>query len=215
MDNPRLTAGVTQQKLLSLVSLWEIAEERLGISGFDVITIIEDIALELKPLIYLRRDPSVGGRADGLFRANLDGWETEAALIHELGTSDFAHWWTGQLPRRNWGYAPRLKTEPYLGLDDADAVLERINEIRDRSPERRIAGPSASNDLSRFPDELRAAIKAFNAVRNDPGAMRGKTPKQALEAWLLKNTELGTAARERVAMVANWQPTGGVPKTPG
>ncbi|WP_157469040.1 hypothetical protein [Dyella thiooxydans] len=71
-------------------------------------------------------------------------------------------------------------------------------------------------DLSRFPEELRAAIEAFDAVRNDPKATAGKSAKQALETWLEANKpELTGNARERIASVANWQRAGGAPKTPG
>lgn len=66
-----------------------------------------------------------------------------------------------------------------------------------------------------YPDELHAAIEAFNAVHGDASATSGRTPKQALLKWLEQNTKLGKDARDRVAMVANWQRQGGAPKTPG
>jgi hypothetical protein len=71
-------------------------------------------------------------------------------------------------------------------------------------------------DLSRYPPELQAAIEAFEVVRVDPSATAGRTPKIALSAWLEMNKpELSGNARERIATVANWQPSGGAPKTPG
>ena len=71
-------------------------------------------------------------------------------------------------------------------------------------------------DLSNYPDELRAAIAAFEAVHADPSATAKRTPKAALAAWLEVNRpELSGNARERIATVANWQPAGGAPKTPG
>ena len=76
--------------------------------------------------------------------------------------------------------------------------------------------PSAETDWSQYPDELRAALEAFVAVSKDTTALRGTTPKAALTAWLEKNKPgLSNNARERVATVANWQPTGGAPRTPG
>lgn len=73
-----------------------------------------------------------------------------------------------------------------------------------------------ARDMSRYPAELRAAIEAFEAVFNDPKATAGKSPRAALLAWLESNQpELGSNARERIATVANWQPAGGAPKTPG
>ena len=71
-------------------------------------------------------------------------------------------------------------------------------------------------DPARFPEELRAAIEAFDAVRNNPAATRGKRPKTALLDWLLQNRpKLSKNARERIASVSNWEPEGGAPKTPG
>jgi hypothetical protein len=65
-----------------------------------------------------------------------------------------------------------------------------------------------------YPEELRAALEAFVAVRSTP--LRGRSPKAALLAWLETNKpDLSANARERIATVANWQPTGGAPKTPG
>lgn len=77
------------------------------------------------------------------------------------------------------------------------------------------ATPSTLNP-AQYPAELRAAIEAFNAVRHDAQAIAGKTPKAAISAWLETNKlELSGSARERIATVANWQPGGGAPKTPG
>ncbi len=73
-----------------------------------------------------------------------------------------------------------------------------------------------SRDVSRYPDELRAAIEAFEAVQGDYMALAGKTPKRAITDWLEVNRpELTANARERIATVANWAPSGGAPKTPG
>ncbi len=70
-------------------------------------------------------------------------------------------------------------------------------------------------DLAAYPVELRAAIEAFDAVRHDTKATGGKSAKQALAAWLEANKpELTANARDRIAIVANWQPVGGAPKTP-
>ncbi|MDA3913116.1 hypothetical protein [Oleiagrimonas sp.] len=68
--------------------------------------------------------------------------------------------------------------------------------------------------IKTYPAELRAAIEAFKAVHGNLTALRGKSPKQALLAWLEKNADLGANARKRVATVANWQPQGGAAKTP-
>lgn len=70
--------------------------------------------------------------------------------------------------------------------------------------------------LTHYPGELQAAIDAFNAVHGNDAALRGKSPRQALSAWLSDNCpELSSKARDRIATVANWEPGGGAPKTPG
>jgi hypothetical protein len=73
----------------------------------------------------------------------------------------------------------------------------------------------------RYAPKLAAAVRAWSSV-SDP---KGKTPKAALTRWLRENSaayglsdeegkpnELGI---EECAKVANWQPGGGAPKTPG
>ena len=55
--------------------------------------------------------------------------------------------------------------------------------------------------------------------------MRGKTPKQAIEAWLRRNANQFGLIKdnsspnlqgiEEVAKIANWNTRGGAPKTPG
>lgn len=70
--------------------------------------------------------------------------------------------------------------------------------------------------VSYYPPELRAAIEAFEAVHGNADATAKRTPKAALTAWLKSNKqELSANARERIATVANWLPSGGAPKTPG
>lgn len=73
----------------------------------------------------------------------------------------------------------------------------------------------------RYAPKLAAAVRAWASV-SDP---KGKTPKAALTKWLRENSaayglsdeegkpnELGI---EECAKVANWQPGGGAPRTPG
>lgn len=71
-------------------------------------------------------------------------------------------------------------------------------------------------DPSIYPPELQAAIEAFEAVSNDSRLTAGRSVKAALMDWLKSNkSDLSNGACERIAIVANWQPTGGAPKTPG
>jgi hypothetical protein len=73
----------------------------------------------------------------------------------------------------------------------------------------------------RYAPKLAAAVRAWQGV-TDPG---GKHPKQALVKWLREHAaEFGLSDSEgkpnetgidEVAKVANWQPAGGAPRTPG
>ena len=73
----------------------------------------------------------------------------------------------------------------------------------------------------RYARKLAAGVRAWQSV-TDTG---GKSPKQALAKWLREHAaEFGMAddegkpnetGIEEVAKVANWQPSGGAPKTPG
>lgn len=76
----------------------------------------------------------------------------------------------------------------------------------------------------RYAPKLAAAVLAWQAIGNE-ATISGKSPKQVLMKWLReyaaefgltdddgKPNETGI---EEAAKVANWQPTGGAPKTPG
>ena len=73
----------------------------------------------------------------------------------------------------------------------------------------------------RYAPKLAAAVRAWQAV-TDPN---GRHPKQALLKWLRENAaEFGLSDEEgkpnetgieEIAKVANWQPGGGAPRTPG
>jgi hypothetical protein len=73
----------------------------------------------------------------------------------------------------------------------------------------------------RYAPKLAAAVRAWQSV-TDAG---GRHPKQALAKWLREHaTEFGLTDEEgkpnetgieEAAKVANWQPGGGAPKTPG
>ncbi|MBL0353051.1 MAG: hypothetical protein IPP03_10460 [Dechloromonas sp.] len=74
---------------------------------------------------------------------------------------------------------------------------------------------------SRYAPKLAAAVRAWQVVTD----LNGKTPKQALAKWLREHAaEFGMTddegkpnetGIEETAKVANWQPSGGAPKTPG
>lgn len=73
----------------------------------------------------------------------------------------------------------------------------------------------------RYAPKLAAAVRAWQSVTDTAG----KHPKQALTKWLRENSaQFGLSdddgkpnetGIEEAAKVANWQPAGGAPKTPG
>lgn len=75
----------------------------------------------------------------------------------------------------------------------------------------------------RYAAKLAAAVNAWLAVENE--SLGGRSPKQALVKWLRQHAaEYGLSDEdgkpnetgvEETAKVANWQPSGGAPKTPG
>ena len=78
-------------------------------------------------------------------------------------------------------------------------------------------------NLPRYAPKLAAAVRAWQAME-DPQQLGRTSPKQALMKWLRENAarygltnedgvpnETGV---EEVAKVANWQPSGGAPRTP-
>lgn len=89
----------------------------------------------------------------------------------------------------------------------------------------RISPSYLSNDHPRFAPKLRAAIDAWEAMENPTNLQLGKTPKQALKAYLTQNAiRLGLIlangkpneqAIDEVAKIANWQSEGGAPRTGG
>ena len=68
-----------------------------------------------------------------------------------------------------------------------------------------------------YAPKLAAAVDAWTAVQAKP-EMKGKTPKHWLLEWLRENAAtygLTKTGIKEVATVANWEPSGGAPKTPG
>ncbi len=75
-----------------------------------------------------------------------------------------------------------------------------------------------------YAPKLAAAVRAWEAVTSDPELLKGKSPKEALMKWLRENAAqfdltkddgtLNEQGIKEVAKVANWNTTGGAPKTP-
>ena len=76
-----------------------------------------------------------------------------------------------------------------------------------------------------YAPKLAAAINAWEAISSDSSSIRNKTAKQALSIWLRKNAvQFGLTKEdgnpneqgiEEISKIANWDPKGGAPKTPG
>lgn len=88
-----------------------------------------------------------------------------------------------------------------------------------------ISSPDYLNSLHpRYAPKLAAAVLAWLAIGSE-SVNTGKSPKQMLAKWLREHaTAFGMTDEdgkpnetgiEEAAKVANWQPTGGAPKTPG
>ena len=91
-------------------------------------------------------------------------------------------------------------------------------------PEERDFGDYLDPRHPRYAPKLAAAVRAWLATESE-SAIGGKSPKQALAKWLREHAaDFGLTDEdgkpnetgiEEAAKVANWQPTGGAPKTPG
>jgi hypothetical protein len=132
----------------------------------------------------------------------------------------------------------RLKgdQEPiHMGKYDLGAVRIDVDELRAWLVSRKVTsgfffpdGAALPGYLDKnhihYPPKLAAAIRAWEAVTSEPALLNGKTPKQAIQKWLLQNAaehgllkDDGTQnilAIEEVSKLANWKPAGGASKTP-
>jgi len=111
-----------------------------------------------------------------------------------------------------------------ISVSDLDAFTKArgvVCEFFDR-PERSGAHSMAPSNPF-FSKKLDAANRAWAAVTSDPDRLRGKSPKQALQAWLVENAQgLGLLNKdgqpnqtgiEEICKVANWKPEGGATPT--
>ncbi|MBX3711617.1 MAG: hypothetical protein KF800_06630 [Lysobacter sp.] len=137
-----------------------------------------------------------------------------------------AVWLQSEFPReyaRRTALVQRAKVAGMLRDQiEPEKFIRWAADVFDNLPDELIAGflvPTNTKDaesLASYPPELRAAIEAYRAVRSDPNALSGRSPRQALERWLSENKpEIVGNAKKRVLTIANWSPQGGAPKTPG
>ena len=142
---------------------------------------------------------------------------------------------SGSLPTTYVGYESVGEGFNYQKLIDPYTTTVSSAELRDFLRARGSQCDffeSAASDRStawepnhpQFPRKLDVAVKAWTAVAGDRQALRGKSPKQALEKWLTEHAQElgllksdGTPNRsgiEDISKVANWKPEGGAIPTP-
>ena len=154
-------------------------------------------------------------------RRGADAWVQELVRAIRAHTLE-----AGQLAIRNLTTRRSTKIDPrtvsnadLLEPSDCyisnDALVKWCMECGAPVPAQLVKIEQQPRPSADYPEELRVAIEAFHAVYADTSAISGRTPKQALLKWLEHNSKLGKDARDRVAMVANWNRKGGAPKTPG
>ena len=111
-----------------------------------------------------------------------------------------------------------------ISVEEIDRFLKSAGMVCDFFDRSNTGFDNDPNGQGKMPPKLNAALKAWKAVTSDPVRMRGKSPKQALEHWLVENADDlglrksdGTINRtgiEEICKVANWKPSGGATPTP-
>jgi len=211
------TSPVLAKNLSPLPTVWAAVRDILGFCAMDAIGFVEERILEMQPPLYTDE-----GHTDALPRAFLLGWEfgpfgsLNGQRLSKASVDNFASWWGNDKPKYMEEPDDGAALHLYLSPPDADALVNAAKAVAGAKPLSLGAATTDAHAVQLYPDELRAAVEAFEAVRDDANALRGVTPKTALLAWLSEHKpELSNGARERIATVANWQPGGGAPRTPG
>lgn len=204
IDQNQRVAG---HKLRPLFEIWPEVGSALRLEGFDAIQFVERVFQELGCTLYLIDDCGVFYACDA---ENVD------SQITDLGVSNAAHDFAqkNKIPREQDGGESEAWNFRVTQMD----YLRIIEYARAVADGRLLQGvvDHVSGFRVDYPPELSIAIEAFTAVSLDPKALVGRSPRQALLRWLEENKpEIGRNARERIATVANWQPEGGAPQTPG
>jgi len=92
-------------------------------------------------------------------------------------------------------------------------------------PDGRVEAEYLDTNQDHYAPKLAAAINAWQAVNSDPGLLKGKTPKRALEIWLRAHANdygltkddgnPNETGIQEVSKIANWDTKGGAPRTNG
>jgi hypothetical protein len=225
-DNPYVSRTVLQ----SLLEVTEIAARVFQLPEGEMADAISSALLQKTDVniydcsgtglsIRIDSDEERGGVALDFF--NSHWWET--ADRHEIRTK-----WR-KYGIRHTDVMDILRCAAKLaGLQETSRDTVLIMEEALTNTERRALAKGTEANATyldqshpRYSPKLAAAVRAWLAV-DDP---KGKSPKQALESWLTAHAsefaltkEDGTPNTQGIdecAKVANWNPKGGAPKTPG
>ncbi|CAJ0770188.1 hypothetical protein R8510_00347 [Ralstonia chuxiongensis] len=198
-----LSKAIVGTNLRKAVDVWAEVQEILGVERSRAAAIVERAFNESDMDLYL--DDQVLG-----LWFPCEDRDSKQQLMSDLALSDFAlgrdddaAGWS------NWRLHPA----------DCDLILNHVRAIAGRGV-RQEPSDFLDPDHPRYAPKLAAAVSAWRAVDGGKGA----SPKQAIAKWLREHAdEFGLADAsgkpnetgiEEVAKVANWQPTGGAPKTP-
>ncbi len=118
--------------------------------------------------------------------------------------------WFGRIGRF-WPVPEPVSVPP---MDQESVHLRR--QIEDLQSQLRPFEALADGENELVPKELVMALRAWQELtENGARGTVGKTPKQHIEKWLEdNNTGLSASALDRIAILINWKPSGGAPKTP-
>ncbi|BEU50792.1 hypothetical protein MAFF211520_10840 [Ralstonia pseudosolanacearum] len=198
-----LSRAVVASNLRKAVDVWAEVQEILGVERSRAAAIVERAFNESDMDLYLN------DQVLGLWFPCEDR-DTKQQLMSDLALSDFALGRDDDAAAwSNWRLHPA----------DCNLILNQVRSIAGHG-----VRPEPSNFLDpahpRYAPKLAAAVSAWRAVEGG----KGVSPKQAIAKWLREHAEefgLSDAngkpnetGIEEVAKVANWQPTGGAPKTP-
>lgn len=201
--------------------------------GFDLWRLCDELTVVQAALLIAGADPS--SDAD-----SVEGWDVEKRPLGyeaaKIAISNALRRGTikgKKIPKRKYDFDGN--SSDVVDLVDVGESRVDVDSLRawlgDRGlrtgfffPEPVVVGDYLDPKHPRYAPKLAAAVLAWLAVESEL-ALKSKTPKQALTKWLRehaprfgladdegKPNELGI---EETAKVANWQLTGGAPKTPG
>ena len=195
-------------RLCEELSIYQAAHLLIGMAPGEVEAMAAQCA-DLTPRSYMRYSTEIEGALTAIKRAVKRGY-IKANIVHE--SVDLI----GELPDT---------INPDETFVDVDSLKKWLRSKGVNTgfffPEGTEAPDYLDESNPRYAPKLAAAVKAWQSV-TDPG---GKHPKQALMKWLREHASefgltddegrINETGIEEVAKVANWQPAGGAPKTPG